>query len=186
MIIEDGTGKGFKVHVTEENCLCAKSITVPFELHTNQDHGQSYSIVLDQAPTAGDDCILYLKNDADDDLLITSMAIFASGAVVVYMKLGASGTRNAAAVALTPVNRNAGSGNAADCTCEQGADLEAGGGTLAGGEEVERMAVEANKQSLKIYWHSGIIISKNRTMTLWASAIVTVNATIGIFFHDGS
>ena len=131
----------------------------------------------------GDDCILFLKNDNDDDLLIASIALFASGAVEVYMKLGDTGTRNGA-VALTPVNRNAGSGNRADCTCEQGGDLDGGIATLAGGSEVERIAVEANKQTLKIEWCSAIIIPKNQTMTLWASAIVTVNATLGIYFHD--
>ena len=183
MIIEDGTGKGYKVHVNEENCLCAKSITVPFEHHANQDHGQFYSIVLDQAPTAGDDCILYLINNDDDDLLISSIAIFASGAAEVYMKLGSTGTRNGAA-ALTPVNRNAGSGNVADCTCEQGADLDGGAATLTGGDEVERIAVEANKQTFKFEWCSAIIIPKNQTMTLWASAIVTVNATIGVYFYE--
>ena len=185
MIIEDGTGTGRKVHVNEENCLCAESIAVPFELHVNHDHGDFYSIVLDQAPAAGDDCILYLLNDDDKDMMISSITIFASGAVEVYAKLGDSGTRNGAAV-LTPVNRNAGSGNAAECTCEQGADLDGGGATLAGGNEVERIAVEANKQSLKICWCSGIIIPKNQALTLWASAVVTVNATIGVAFHNGS
>lgn len=181
MIIEDGIGKGFKAKVNEENCLCAEAVNVPFEFHINQDHGEFYSIVLDQAPTAGDDCILYVKNNNDKDMLISSIAIFASGAVEVYMKLQDSGTRNAVA-ALTPVNRNAGSGNAADCTCEQGADLDGGAATLGGGTEVERIAVEANKQTLKVDWCSAIIIPKNQTMTLWASAIVTVNATIGIYF----
>ena len=185
MIIEDGKGTGYKAKVNNENCLCAEAIAVPFELHVNHDHGDFYSIVLNQVPTAGDDCILYLKNDDDKDLLISSITLFASGAVEVYAKLGDTGTRNGAA-ALTPVNRNAGSGNAADCTCEQGADLDGGAATLAGGAEVERIAVEANKQSLKICWCSGIIIPKNQTMTLWASAIVTVNATIGVAFHDGS
>jgi len=183
VIIEDGTGSGNKAHVNEENCICAKSITIPFELHTNQDHGQSYSIVLDQVPTAGDDCIMYLKNDSEGDLFIASMAIFATGAVEVYMKLGDAGTRNGAAT-LTPANRNAGSGNAAECTCEQGADLDGGAATLTGGTEVERIAVEAAKQTLKIKWDSAFIIPKNRVMTLWASAIETLNATLGIYFHD--
>ena len=183
MIIEDGTGRGYKAHVNEENCLCAKAINVPVEHHVNQDHGEFYSIVLDQAPAAGDDCILYLMNDDDKDLLLSSVAIFASGAVEVYMKISDSGTRNGAG-ALTPVNRNAGSGNEADCTCEQGADLDGGAATLGGGTEIDRIAVEANKQTLKIEWCSAIIIPKNQTMTLWASAIVTVNAIMGIYFYE--
>ena len=183
MLIEDGTGAGYKVHVNDEHCLCAKSIVLALALHTNQDHGESYSVILDQAPTAGDDCILYLQNDSDKHLYISSIAIFASGAAEVYMKLGAIGTRNGAAT-LTLVNRNAGSGNEAECTCEQGADLDGGAATLAGGDEVDRIAVEANKQSFKYRWQSDIIITKNQTMTLWASAIVTVNATIGVYFYE--
>lgn len=118
-------------------------------------------------------------------MFISSIKLFASGAVEVYMKLGDTGTRNGAAI-LTPVNRNAGSGNEADCTCEQGADLDGGAATLVGGEEVDRIAVEATKQTLKICWDSAIIIPKNQTMTLWASAIVTINAIIGSYFHDHS
>jgi len=183
MILEDGTGKAYKAHVNEENCVCCESIAVPFALHTNEIHGESYSIIIDQAPTAADDCIYYLENNSEKDLLISSIKLFASGAVEVYMKLGAAGTRNSPA-ALTPVNRNAGSGNAADCTSEQGADLDGGAATLTGGEEVDRIALEASKQTLRIVWDSAIIIPKNQTMTLWASAIVTINATIAIYFHN--
>lgn len=185
MIIEDGKGSGYKAHVNEENCLCANAIGVPVELHTNHIHGQSYSILLDQAPTAGDDCILYLLNNDDMDLLISSISLFATGAVEVYAKLGDTGTRNGAAT-LTPRNRNAGSGNEADCTCEQGADLDGGAASLAGGAEVERIALEAAKQTLKIEWDSAIIIPKNQVFTLWASAIETINATLGVYFHDSS
>lgn len=182
MHIEDGTGTGYKARVSSENKLQVEAVTHISERHVNFVHGQAYSIVLDQVPTGTDDCILYVRNDDDDDLILSSISAFTSGSTELYLHLGDAGTPDTPTT-LAPVNRDAGSGNVANCTCQQGADL-ATGAALSGGSEVDRFRLEANAQTYRQHWNSDIIVPKNQTFTLWSSAIVTVNATLSVFFHD--
>jgi len=180
MKIEDGTGTGRLVGVTLDNQLFAKCTTASVEHYINHHYGEAYNVLFEQAPTAGDDCIIYIENGNDEDLVIEGVQLSVSGASEVYIQLNDLGTRNAA-TDLTPANLNTGTGNLADGEFEVGADLDGGAATLAGGVEIERYVFRAASDTNDFNFDQDVFITKNRTMTIWCDAIVTVNGTI--MFH---
>ncbi|KKM16292.1 hypothetical protein LCGC14_1687370, partial [marine sediment metagenome] len=132
--IDDGKGTGSKAGVTTRNRLLVTAIQSSIEHYVNHNEGQAYQILFEQAPTANDDCIFYLQNThVTKELVIQGITLYVSAACEVYMKLGASGTRNSVSV-LTPANLNIGSTNAAQGTFEKGADLDGGSATLNGAD----------------------------------------------------
>jgi len=184
MLIEDGRGSGRRVEVDPENMLRVLATMQTLERHTNQEHGQAYHAPFDKAPTANDDCIFYLQNLSDTDLIVEGFWLSVSAVCELYFKLNAIGTRNAAA-AITPVNVNAKSGNEADCTCEQGVDLDGGAAELTGGTEVERYVFRAAGDSEFFNFEQDIVLGKNDTLTVWGSiAAAVANGTAVINFHD--
>jgi len=192
MQIEDGHGSGNKARVVEGNKLYTKAVTVSVEHETNHDEGLAFSVPFSQSPTAADDCIFYMINSADEDLIVegvTCGVINCTADDTLYFKLGDAGTRNAASD-LTPVNNNAGSGNAAQGTWEQGADLDGGAATLTGGTEFDRlvMAGVTDKTSSHYNFEQDIILTKNNTMTAWVggSATGTWYLTFHFNYHDAT
>jgi hypothetical protein len=190
MIIEDGKGSGVKVGVTSENRIQTESIISSIEHHINHHDEEAYSLTFNQSPTAGDDCIFYLKNTKDKDLTVEGFLFGFKNASAVdaelYIKLGCAGTRNAATT-LTAANLNAGSGKTAEGDFEKGADLDGGAATLSGGTEVMRFLF-ANIQDLEtksINFEQDLIIPKNQTMTFWASdAGATYYFTLLFNYHS--
>lgn len=183
MIIEDGTGKGYAAGVSDENRLLTDAVQATIEHHVNHLVGQAYHLLFDQAPTAGDDCILYVENTSDTDICVEGFYLSVSGAGEVYFHLGDTGTRNAA-TDVVPVNCNAGSGHTADGVFEVGADLDGGAATLAGGDELERYVFQAATDSAYINFEQDVIIPKNRTLTVWADSIITITGNMVFNFHD--
>jgi len=177
MIIEDGTGTGRKAKVTTSQMLQTDAVTVSREHYINHVNGEAFNIVFVQAPTAGDDCIFYFENSSDDDSIIEGVTLAVSGAAEVYVQINDVGTRNAA-VDLVPANLNASGSKIGDGVFEQGADLDGGAATLAGGYEIERYVFYAATNSSHFNFEQDVMIQKNRTLTIWSSAIVTVNATL--------
>jgi len=184
MQIEDGAGTGRRVSVTLNNRLDVLAVTATTEHHANEE-GRAYHLPFDQAPTAGGDCIIYIENSDDEDMCIEGIWLSPSGATEIYFQLGDTGTRNAA-TGVVPVNCNAGSGNTADGTFEVGADLDGGAATLAGGTEIERYVYRAAADSAYRNFEQDIFIPKNSTLTIWSSAIVTINGTLVFNYHEGT
>jgi len=182
MIITGGTGNGYAAKVTAENRLETIAITASNEHHANHDHGTAFNMLFDQAPTAGDDCIIFIQNTDDVDMCIEGVWLSVSGACEVYGQLGDTGTRNAA-TGVIPANLNAGSGNTADGTFEVGADLDGGAATLAGGVEFQRYVFRAATDSSMWNFEQDIIVPKNATFTFWCSAIVTITGAIVLNYH---
>lgn len=182
MNITDGSGRGYSAKVTNEKRLETLAITATNEHHTNHDHGRAYNILFDQAPTAGDDCIIYIQNGDDVDMSIEGVWLSVSGACEVYFQLNSTGTRNAA-TDVVPANLNAGSGNVADGTFEVGADLDGGAATLSNGTEFNRFVFRAATDTSQFNFEQDIIIPKNATFTIWCSAIVTINGTLVFNYH---
>jgi len=75
LIIEDGQGRGYSVGVTKENRIKSDCITTTIEHHANQDEGDAYAIPFSQSPTAADDCIFYMKNTDDVDMVIEGVTV---------------------------------------------------------------------------------------------------------------
>lgn len=180
--ILDGTGDGYNAKVTNEHRLETLAVTATNEHYANHAQGNAYNLLFDQAPTAGDDCIIYIQNTDDIDMCIEGIWLSVSGACEVYFQLNDTGTRNAA-TDVVPPNLNAGSGNIADGTFEVGADLDGGAATLAGGTEFQRFVFRAATDSATFNFEQDVIITKNATLTIWVSAIVTINGTIIFNYH---
>ena len=183
--IVDGMGRGYVAGVCSENRLRVTAVSQSIEAHTNQDEGQAYHLSFSQSPTANDDCILYIQNDDDDDLILEGFYLYVSAACEVYVKLGDTGTRNSATT-LTPVNANAGSGNTATGTFEKGADLDGGSATLTGGSEFMRWIFTAASTTDFYNLECDCIIPENQTLTLWCdTSTVTVTGVAVFFYHGG-
>ncbi len=181
MVIEDGTGKGFRAGVSSLNRLLSDSVTSTNAHAANVD-GDAYHMLFNQAPTAGDDCILYMENSDERDLVMEGLYLSVAGACELYFRLRDLGTRNAAG-ANVPANCNSGSGQTADGTFEVGADLDGGAASLTGGIEVERYIFIAATGSSHFNFEQDIILPKNATMTIWCSAIVTITGTVVFNYH---
>ena len=182
MYIEGSSTPAYRADVTEGGRLKTLAVTATTEHHACEE-GQAYHLLFDQAPTAGDDCIIYIHNEDEQDMCIEGIWLSPSGATEIYIQLGDTGTRNAA-TDVVPVNCNAGSGNTADGTFEVGADLDGGAATLDGGAEVERHVFRAAANSTYFNFEQDIFIPKNSALTIWSSAIVTINGTIVFNYHE--
>lgn len=189
--IEDGTGSGSRAEV-KDNKLATISVITTEEHHANHVNETAYNVSFSQSPTASDDCIFYMINSSDIDIIVEGITLgFKNAGAVdaeVYIEIRNIGTRGSV-TALTPVNLNAGSGNTASGTFEKGADLQTGGATLASGDEVERF-IFANVQDLvskHFNFNQDVILPKNQTMTIWATdATATYYVTLPFYYHDKS
>lgn len=182
-IIRDPSN-GYGTKVNSEGLLKSYSVTEEEGWHVNEDHAQAYSARITQAPTAADDCIAYIENTSNNPLVVCCINIMdIAGNLEFYMKLSDKGTRNNASD-VTPVCLNSGKGNVADCTFEQGADLDGGAATLSGGSEVYRWNLLAAESSKDLKLPIGIILEKNQTVTFWADQIQEVDFTVSFYFHQ--
>ena len=185
--LEDGKGSGKSAGVDEENRLLTKAITYSIEHEMNHSHGMAFNCVFSQSPTAAGDCIFYMVNSDDVDLVIEGITWGVANATAddsLYIKVGDTGTRNNAS-ALTPVNCNRGSGHSAQGTFEKGADLDGGAAGLAGGTEWQRyiLAGTTDRVSSHSNFVQDLILPKTRTLTLWVDGSATGTWYITLPFH---
>jgi len=180
--IEDGKGKGFSAGVDENNKLLTASVTVTKEHEINLVDGQAYSVFTNVTPTGGGDCFMYLKNNSNEDLIVSEMMIYSATAESFSIKLGDEGTP-IGGTATTPANRNAGSGNAADVTALTGVDITG----LSGGNVVFGFTKGAEANSNRIAPASGFIVPKNKVLTVYVeTGGVAIRFGMGISFHSKS
>ena len=188
--IEDGQGTSRTAGVDDENRLKTLAITRSMEHASNQKHGTAYNVVFSQKPKAADDCIFYMKNTDDTDMVLEGLTIGVTDAGAnesIYFKLGDSGTRDSA-TDIVPSNLNSGSGNKADGDFEKGEDLTAG--TLDGGTEFERIVLAAaaatDKVSSTFNFNQDVVLKKNGVFTIYigGSFAGTYYLTVNIHYHD--
>jgi len=178
MEINDGTGKGYKAGVNNENRLLVNGVIEDIQYHTNKLEGDDYSIIVDTITDGTDNHFLYIKNNDAKNLIITSINYFAADDTELYILTNVTGTPTNASDE-TVTNRNVGSGNTPDADIKGGVNLQ-----LENGGELERIKILAADGSKKLEWESTLIIPKNRTLVFASSAETTINCTINIFFHD--
>ena len=178
MLILDGKGRGNVAGVCGENRLLVASVSDDVQFHINEVEAQFYSFSIDQATGGTNRHNIYIKNTSDDNLFITSVTAFTTTtATELYVLLGVTGTATSPTTG-TPINRNAGSGNAAEGTFQYGANL-----TMTGGSEVDRWFVDNDVASCKHEWSSALILPKNATFVLASSASTTINVTVSFGYH---
>jgi hypothetical protein len=190
--IEDGHGTGATVKVVGGDKLYVKAVTSTREHEVNHDDGQAYHIPFSQSPSAADDCIFYMKNTAEGDMVIEGIGIGVVDCTAddsIYFKVGGSGTRNDA-TALIPANVNEGSGNSAEGTFEKGVDLDGVSATFAGATEMDRVVFAGitDVTSFHFNFPQDVIIQKNRVFTIWVggSATGTYYLTVYFNYHEKS
>ena len=182
MQIEDGAGTGFKALVNTTNQLAVTAISSSVEHHVNHHDGQAYSALFAQAATAADDCVFYLENTSEIDMVLEGINISVSGTTDVYFQAGNEGTRPTA-TDVTPANLNLGSGRTATGVFEVGADLQ-GGGTLATSTEIERYKFIGATATDHFNFPQDLIVPKGSTFTIWMSVqSITLTTTLYFNYH---
>lgn len=176
MILRDpkkGTGQSVTIGGMAINKAICQTITE----HSNQHEEESYSAVISATPTGAGDCFFYITNDSDIEAVVTSLKLWAAAAETIQVKIRDVGIVGGTHAALIPVNRHAGSGKVADVTCESGVDITG----LSGGDIVDELVVGTTMW--KWEWQSGLIIPKNRTVSLYAeTGAIAIKATLGFCF----
>ena len=180
LIIEDGKGTGKTVAIDSENKMEVRAVIIDSEYHINEEHGQAYSCGIQQTPTAAGDCFAYITNNSDEDMMVSALMLAAATDEYVIVKLGDTGTALGGAD-VTPANRNAGSGNKADVTAQQGVDITG----LSGGTGVMRIFLDGAVSSKKYDICSNLIIPKNKTISFYCvTGAIQITMGVAMFFHN--
>ena len=186
MIIEDGTGHGFTARVDSENRIHTEAVTTTLEHHTNQNEGLSFNALFAVNPDGADDCIFYLKNNNEIDLIIEGVWWNTSAAEEVYYKLGDAGTAvKTNGADITPSNLNAGSGKIADVICYSNtADGAVDITGLSGGTTIQKIWLVAAETTLYINCEQDIILPKNQTFSIYCvGGDSLLRGTVVFHFH---
>ena len=128
MIIEGITGN--KADVNDVLELFVKSLSQTLMSRANEN-GDAYCAVVEADPNGLDKDFFYLKNLDDKDLRIYKIRMSTGTLDIdVDIKIGVTGDPTTG-TAVVPANMNAGSGKAADVTCEyRDEDMALTGGTV--------------------------------------------------------
>ena len=169
--IEDGVGTGRSAAVDINNRVMVNSISSTIQHFVNHRLGKAFSVGFSVTPTGPLDCFGYITNLDEDDMVLGSIMFRSASDETVIIKLGDTGTAVGGAT-VTPVNRNAGSGNIADVTAEYGVNITG----FAGGSNVASVFVKGGESSKQVEINSSLIIPKNKTISFYVqtgtSAIV--------------
>ena len=179
MQIESGLGNGFTAGVNYENRLMTQSVNVPIEHHVNHFNGLCFNALFSQSATAADDCIFYMQNTSETDVLVKGVHLAVSATCTVYIELGNEAPGGTTSD-VSPINLNLESGNSAAGNFYEGPDLQpAGGGAL-----MERYYFAEKSTSSFFNFQQDLILPKNTTMTIWCDdATSTVMGTVVFNYH---
>lgn len=182
MFISDGNGRGYTAGVSNDNQLMTLSTTESVEHYMNVMKGEAYSLIVTQTPSTSGNCIVYLKNNSDKDIIIEQMELFTDGDQILDVKLGVEGTP-ANGISTTPANNNTRSAKSADGTFLVGNDITG----LSSGVVVSRVKVKGNEQSRVWNFPCDLVIGKNRTLAIYCeNTSVETNINLSFFFdYDG-
>jgi len=173
--ITGGTGNGYAAEVNAENRLATNSVCQSAVHHINHHEGKYFTLTITSQATAADDCIGYVQNDDDDDLVISHVYLYCSASTLLSVKGFDIGTP-VGGTAIYPVNCNFGSGNAADGTFQRGNDITG----LSGGSTVVNLFTAENEGTL-LDFSPYLIVPKNKTCTFYVDQN-SASATIGLGF----
>jgi hypothetical protein len=115
MLIEDGTGTGYKVRVDDEHRLAVKAHMQTFGSHVSEDEGEYYSWNFVAADLAtGETAIMVCNNSSTKKLIVDIMYMWGDAPCQYDIHFPAYATW--AGTAITGVNWNKASGKSADST----------------------------------------------------------------------
>ena len=178
--IESGEGNSDSAGVTTDFRLKTSAVTFTTEQEINHDNGQAYSYGVSVTPSGASQCFLYIKNNSDDDMMVSEFMLSAASDETIIFKLADEGTPLSGTTG-TPVNRNAGSGNSAGVTALYGVNITG----LSGGGSVMSVFIQGGESGLRIVPLSTFIVPKNKTITGYASSgSIAITVGMGISFHS--
>ena len=124
--ILDGQGRGYTAGVTQEGLLRVQAQTNAIQFHHSREHGSAYQVQGDFASVNNSThAVLHLKNTSSTKVVVVTyircqFLDYAGGTalpnVATYWDFGLNRTVSSGGTAVTPVNMNATSGNAASVT----------------------------------------------------------------------
>lgn len=119
MEITDGTGSGYKAKVNSDQELEVRATTINRAEWENHNNQRAYAVYFSQAAanSGANECLGYIKNTSDDDMVIDEIAVHSVAADTIYVSK-VTGTA-AGGSAITPVNMHLGSGKTAVATTMQ-------------------------------------------------------------------
>jgi hypothetical protein len=180
--IEGATGNGFGAGVNADNQLLTAAVMVTKEHSINHVYGQAYGVAFSATPSGPLQCFGYIRNNSVIDMVIAELGVTNLGGSPesIIMKIGDEGTPIGGTVT-TPVNFNAGSGNAADVTALSGVNITG----LSGGDSAGAFYLVNGTNTERVAPSSGFIIPRNKVVTLYTVAgSIEVRVSFGISFHN--
>lgn len=175
--VEDATGSGYGVKVDNKNRLATVATTEDEQHTTNHEEGLTFEMLFEVAATAGDACVLYIKNTDDKDLIITGFHARVAAAVDINFYVKDTGTASGT-TANTPTNQNSGSGSVATGSFFTGAGITG----LTRGTKVQRLWLTSTKSEFHAF-DSSIVVTKNQTFTMCpATSGVSIVGNIPFYF----
>lgn len=190
MMIEDGTGKGYRVKVGSDNRAQTRAISESEEVH-NGELGNAYNFNTGLITITGDATLIYIKNNSNDNLIISSIALGAFTGIthsnspyitLVRNPTGGDLITDATAISMNQ-NRNFGSSKSADVDIYKGKVS----GTLTGGNDIAILQVAPASRS---FYSINFLIPKGSSMGIKLTANVSSGsasyycALIGYFKDD--
>lgn len=165
-VVEDGTGKGYRVKVTEENQLKTVGELHELQHHTSVVHGQVYQVIGDYTVVgAGTFPILHVQNtSATRDAVVSYMRLQYPGGdgtidAATYFSINFNQTYSSGGTEVTAVNMNRNSGNVAELTCYDNNPTLAGTAT-----EFDRWYCD--KDMMTFNKHGSLVLGTNDAMSI--------------------
>lgn len=179
LFIGDGQGKGYQAGVNKDHQLLTLSTAISYEHYICHEYGEAYTAIANVTPTGPGDCIFYLKNTADIDLVLTNMYFAANSLELFDIRLG-SVTGTPSGTLYTPVNRNAGAGNVATVVCAVGVNIT----NITTGDLLDKVKVVGNESSRGFGWETTTVLPKNDSVALYAnSGTIPVLVSVAFYMH---
>jgi len=185
MLIDDGTGKGNRAKVDDENRLHVDGIAISPEHHANHCHGEAYTMDIDGIQTDGANYWLaIIKNTDDVDMHISGIVGFVpsfKNDQIYEAYLGGTFVYATNGTAVVPTNMNAGSGKSA--TGEFYVNDGSGNiTTVVAGDIVGRFVFGTTPIEWAAYgrW----ILPKNQCFMLWSNLAEKLTGTISFYYHN--
>lgn len=189
-IIKDGTGKGYQLKVGSDNRARVRAVTETEVIHS-AELGNAYNWNTGLISITGDATLMYIKNNAEDSLIITAIALGIFDGIshsddpyitLVRNPTGGDLISDATAVSMNQ-NRNFGSTNTANVNVYKGKV----GGTVTGGDNIAILQSTSGGRSfytIDFLLPKGTSLAIKLTANLSSGSANAYCALIGYFKDD--
>lgn len=166
---------GVGVAVQSDGHMQVDSVSAPRNFEISLKDGQVYTVMSEDAATAANEETIYLKNNSTDKNLFVDAIIIAADATSRWRLKFVTGTAGGAG-AITPVNLNKTSSNAADVSANGDASVT---GLTDDGDIVVTDVVASGTVEMDL--KQALILGQNDAIAVEAESIASVAITI--LFH---